>query len=164
MTGGGARGAYQVGVVRALYEIIQEKNKLFEIVTGNSAGSINAVYLAAHAENWDIATENLMELWKRIKPQNIYDLRGTTISDLGLKWLGGTVFGGLTEKGGHMNYLLDTQPLGQPALGWQAFARLMEGLPMPVFALGGLAATDMEDARDAGAHGIAAIRGLWGQV
>ena len=53
---------------------------------------------------------------------------------------------------------------GQPALGWQAFARLVEGLPMPVFALGGLAATDMEDARDAGAHGIAAIRGLWGQV
>ena len=52
----------------------------------------------------------------------------------------------------------------RPALGWQAFARLMEGLPMPVFALGGLAATDMEDARDAGAHGIAAIRGLWGQV
>ena len=53
---------------------------------------------------------------------------------------------------------------GQPALGWQAFARLVEGLPMPVFALGGLAAPDMEDARDAGAHGIAAIRGLWGQV
>ncbi|MDX9885795.1 Nudix family hydrolase [Thauera sp.] len=53
---------------------------------------------------------------------------------------------------------------GQPALGWQAFARLVEGLPMPVLALGGLVETDMAHARDAGAHGIAAIRGLWGQV
>lgn len=53
---------------------------------------------------------------------------------------------------------------GQPALGWPAFARLVEGLPMPVLALGGLSAADMMRARDAGAHGIAAIRGLWGQA
>ena len=51
---------------------------------------------------------------------------------------------------------------GQPALGWGAFARLVAGLPMPVLALGGLAESDMAHARDAGAHGIAAIRGLWG--
>jgi NTE family protein len=128
MTGGGARGAYQVGVVRALYEIINQKNKLFEVITGNSAGSINAVYLAAHAENWDIATENLIELWKRIKPQNIYDLRGSTISDLGLKWLGGTVFGGLTEKGSHMNYLLDTKPLRNLAHREVDFADIKKNL------------------------------------
>lgn len=50
---------------------------------------------------------------------------------------------------------------GQPALGWQAFAALAEGLPMPIFALGGLVEADMERAREAGAHGIAAIRGVW---
>ncbi len=50
---------------------------------------------------------------------------------------------------------------GQPALGWPAFAALAEGLPMPVFALGGLAEEDMERAREAGAHGIAGIRGIW---
>lgn len=50
---------------------------------------------------------------------------------------------------------------GQPALGWPAFTVLAEGLPMPVFALGGLGESDMERARDAGAHGIAAIRGAW---
>ena len=53
---------------------------------------------------------------------------------------------------------------GQPALGWPAFERLVAGLPMPVFALGGLAPADMARARDAGAHGIAAIRGLWEQA
>lgn len=50
---------------------------------------------------------------------------------------------------------------GQPALGWPAFAALAEGRPMPVFALGGLEEADMERAREAGAHGIAGIRGIW---
>ena len=53
---------------------------------------------------------------------------------------------------------------GQPALGWPAFSCLVEGLPMPVLALGGLVEADMVRARDAGAHGIAAIRGLWGSA
>ena len=42
-----------------------------------------------------------------------------------------------------------------------AAAATAAGLPLPVFALGGLAADDMERARDAGAHGIAAIRAIW---
>lgn len=50
---------------------------------------------------------------------------------------------------------------GQPALGWEAFAGVAAGLPMPVLALGGLRESDMARARDAGAHGIAAIRGVW---
>ncbi|NMG73570.1 Nudix family hydrolase [Aromatoleum diolicum] len=50
---------------------------------------------------------------------------------------------------------------GQATLGWGGFGELVRGLPMPVFALGGLARADMDDARDAGAHGVAAIRGSW---
>ena len=52
---------------------------------------------------------------------------------------------------------------GQPALGWERFAELVSGLPMPVLALGGLRCADMERARAAGAHGIAAIRASWDQ-
>lgn len=50
---------------------------------------------------------------------------------------------------------------GQAGLGWARFAELAAGLPLPVFALGGLGAADMAAARDAGAHGIAGIRGIW---
>ncbi len=46
-------------------------------------------------------------------------------------------------------------------MGWERFSELAAGLPLPVFALGGLAEPDMEIARDAGGHGIAAIRGAW---
>lgn len=54
----------------------------------------------------------------------------------------------------------DSHP-GEPTLGWGDFRALSEGLPMPVLALGGLKPDDMETARDAGAHGIAGIRGIW---
>lgn len=111
MTGGGARAAYQVGVVRAIYEILKKDQNLFDVITGNSAGAINSTYLAANAKDWDVATANLMALWKRIKPQNIYDLRARTVSELGMKWLSGTFLGGLTSKGSEINHLLDTEPL-----------------------------------------------------
>jgi 8-oxo-dGTP diphosphatase len=50
---------------------------------------------------------------------------------------------------------------GQAGMGWEGFAALAAALPMPVLALGGLQAGDMTAARAAGAHGIAAIRGVW---
>ena len=51
---------------------------------------------------------------------------------------------------------------GQPGIGWDAFARLREGVSLPIYAIGGLGAGDLEEARRHGAQGIAAIRGLWG--
>jgi len=50
---------------------------------------------------------------------------------------------------------------GRAAIGWARFAELAAGLPLPVYALGGLDRADIDAAREAGAHGIAAIRGSW---
>jgi 8-oxo-dGTP diphosphatase len=50
---------------------------------------------------------------------------------------------------------------GAPCLGWARFAELVERLPLPVFAIGGLSPLDLEDAWAAGAQGIAAISSLW---
>lgn len=50
---------------------------------------------------------------------------------------------------------------GQPGLGWARFARLREGVSLPIYALGGLGLDDMATARAHGAQGIAAIRALW---
>lgn len=49
----------------------------------------------------------------------------------------------------------------QPGIGWPAFAQLAHGLPMPVYALGGVTRADLDAARAANAHGIAGIRGCW---
>ena len=53
-----------------------------------------------------------------------------------------------------------THPAAHP-LGWSRFAALVDPIPLPVYALGGLAPTDLSDAIRHGAQGIAAIRGLW---
>ena len=50
---------------------------------------------------------------------------------------------------------------GRAAMGWKVLAGMIENYPLPVFALGGLRPADMESARLAGAHGIAAIRAAW---
>jgi 8-oxo-dGTP diphosphatase len=53
-----------------------------------------------------------------------------------------------------------THPQAQ-ALGWSDFAALIDPIPLPVYALGGLTPTDLTDAIGHGAQGIAAIGGLW---
>jgi 8-oxo-dGTP diphosphatase len=50
---------------------------------------------------------------------------------------------------------------GATKLGWRTFAELSHGLPLPIFALGGLRTADFDDARSNGAHGIAMLRGAW---
>lgn len=50
---------------------------------------------------------------------------------------------------------------GVKPLGWERFAALIEGTTIPVYAIGGLARADLEDAWRAGAHGVAMIRGAW---
>ncbi len=113
LTGGGARASYQVGALRALYEIMQQDKNMFEVVTGNSAGAINAIYVAAHAHDWDVATGQLWDLWKNLTPQDVFDLVSVSIGKIGSRWLTGTMFGGLKSEGTSVNYLLDTSPLRQ---------------------------------------------------
>jgi 8-oxo-dGTP diphosphatase len=48
-----------------------------------------------------------------------------------------------------------------PGIGWDGFAALVAGLPLPVYAIGGLNPDDLEAAWKAGAQGVAGIRGLW---
>ena len=51
---------------------------------------------------------------------------------------------------------------GATPLGWQQFARLIGDYPLPVYALGGMRAADLEQAWSCGAHGVAMVRGAWG--
>ncbi|WP_460824061.1 thiamine phosphate synthase [Lysobacter olei] len=51
---------------------------------------------------------------------------------------------------------------GDPGIGWEAFARLREAVSLPLYAIGGLGAADLPEARRHGAQGVAAIRAWWG--
>lgn len=113
LTGGGARASYQVGALRAMTEIFQEEKLSVNLdyLTGTSAGAINATYIAAKAENFDHATKGLINLWKGLSPDRVYKTNTLSLGTIGAKWITGSLFGGLTQKGAKINYLLNNAPL-----------------------------------------------------
>src|SRR5574339_954125 len=73
LTGGGARAAYQVGVVKAVRDLLGNPAKNpFPIVCGTSAGAINAATLAVFADNFSRAVANLLEVWEHMRCEHIY--------------------------------------------------------------------------------------------
>ncbi|MEH6822550.1 MAG: patatin-like phospholipase family protein [Motiliproteus sp.] len=73
LSGGGARAAYQVGVLKAVAEILPANHpNPFPIICGTSAGAINALTLACHAGNFREAVIDLEALWQQLTPEQIY--------------------------------------------------------------------------------------------
>ncbi|MBO9668522.1 MAG: patatin-like phospholipase family protein [Bdellovibrio sp.] len=112
LSGGGARGAYQVGVLSALYEISLSSGVplKFDFLSGVSAGAINASSLASNCDDMKIATQSLAKLWSEISFEQVFSTDSLTMGKIGLQWLkelsmGG--FAGTTPGRG----LLDTTPL-----------------------------------------------------
>jgi len=89
LTGGGARAAYQVGVVKAVRDILGNPVKNpFPIVCGTSAGAINAATLAVFADNFSRGVANLLEVWENMKCEHIYRTDPWHIMRTGARWLG----------------------------------------------------------------------------
>ena len=64
LSGGGARAAYQVGVLKAIHNILPKGHyNPFDIISGTSAGAINGVALASYAENYRIGIRHLERIW-----------------------------------------------------------------------------------------------------
>nr|WP_232220352.1 patatin-like phospholipase family protein [Legionella tunisiensis] len=69
LAGGGARGAYQAGVLKAIGHILQVKKLPFEMISGVSVGSINAAILAEQAHDFPAGLEKLEAIWSEIHCQ-----------------------------------------------------------------------------------------------
>ena len=73
LSGGGARAAYQVGVLKAIQKIVpRDTVNPFDIIAGTSAGAINGVALASYAENYRIGIRHLERIWSNFSPEQIY--------------------------------------------------------------------------------------------
>lgn len=86
LSGGGARAAYQVGVLSALAEEAPEL--AMPIVTGVSAGAINTVYLASHRGPFAHAVSDLREQWGRLTTGSVYAVRPMNLGRAVLRWIG----------------------------------------------------------------------------
>lgn len=92
LSGGGARGAYAVGVVQAMVEILglsAEDASPFDIYSGTSVGSINAAYLAANAHQGHMGVHELRRIWSELGVNTHLQMRNESI---GLRGLTGSWF------------------------------------------------------------------------
>lgn len=77
LSGGGARGAYQVGVLKAIADMHpKDSQNPFSIISGTSAGAVNAVALAASANNFRLAVKKVEKIWSTIHVHRVYKAGG----------------------------------------------------------------------------------------
>jgi NTE family protein len=110
LSGGGARAAYQVGVLRAVSELLPDKDRNpFPILCGTSAGSLNAAALACLANDFGGAVSRLDQVWGNFHAGQVYRADPLGICLSGARWLSALMFGWL---GRHPpRSLLDNTPL-----------------------------------------------------
>jgi NTE family protein len=111
LSGGGARGAYQVGALQGLLELgAIGASERFDILVGSSAGAINAAMLAAHVSQPRQAVDSLIEVWGEIQPQDVFRTDLRSLGGIGARWVRDLTFGGLSRRASPKS-LLDTAPL-----------------------------------------------------
>ncbi|MBN7821447.1 patatin-like phospholipase family protein [Bowmanella yangjiangensis] len=112
LTGGGARAAYQIGVLKAITQLLPRNHSLpFPIICGTSAGAINATALACFASCYHLGVRKLEWVWKSFHPQQVYQ---SDILPL-FSYLAANQLQMLrvSNNGGRPSSLLNNQPLRQ---------------------------------------------------
>lgn len=110
LTGGGARAAYQVGVLRGIASRLPETR--FDIITGVSAGAINAVFLASRPGPLRATVDELTDLWKNVHVEDVFRVDLPSLAKHFLQWGLRLVSGG-SRVGPPVKGLVDTAPLGR---------------------------------------------------
>ena len=118
LTGGGARAAYQVGVLEAIADIrlacgAQTQPNPFPIITGTSAGAINAAALACGTDNFDATVRMLASTWRDFHAHDVYRADHLSMLRYGATWVTLLSLGWLLAKFRRIKpkSLLDNTPL-----------------------------------------------------
>ena len=127
LSGGGARAAYQVGVLKALAEILpKDASNPFPIVCGTSAGAINAAALAIFAAQFREAVWRLVHVWGNFHTHQVFrsDFKGLSAS--AMHWMAALTLGGL----GKFNpvSLLDRAPLEELLTQYLPFDQIQHSI------------------------------------
>lgn len=100
LSGGGARGAFQAGVLRALFEICRDAGNFapFQNIIGVSAGAINAAYLASEIDNIDRATDNMCGMWRKLTSEEVFRTDYLTVGRTAWRLARAVSLGGFSSK------------------------------------------------------------------
>lgn len=108
LSGGGARGAYQVGVLQYLAR--EFPSAIPEILTGVSAGAINAAFIASRQEPFVEKLDELAEMWSNLRIEEVFRVDGRDLMWRALRWSGRLVSGGKSPLPPAKS-MVDTKPL-----------------------------------------------------
>lgn len=93
LTGGGARAAYQVGVLEAIADIrraagpaLTGTGNPFQVITGTSAGAINAAALACGCDDFDYVVGHIAEVWGQFRAEQVYRADSLSVIGSGTRW------------------------------------------------------------------------------
>jgi len=109
LPGGGARGAYQVGVLKAIGELLTNQANPFPVICGTSAGAINAAVLASHAHEFRAGVERLEHFWRSMHCERVYRTDAWTVFKSGMRFALTLLSGGLIPA--NPRAFLDNTPL-----------------------------------------------------
>ena len=126
LSGGGARAAYQVGVLMAIADLVPRGTRNpFPIISGTSAGAINAAALAAQAHNYRMAVRGLERVWANITADQVYRTDVYSFAKSIMRWFVTTLVSGSTPV---HSALLDSRPLHKLLSMVVNFQRIQEAL------------------------------------
>jgi NTE family protein len=109
LTGGGARSAYQVGVLLALAEMLPRARNPFQVIVGTSAGAVAASVLAAEAHQWRRAVAGLERVWANFRSGQVFHVDAQHMMRAGAHWVLALISGGLVLS--PPRSMLDNSPL-----------------------------------------------------
>ena len=110
LSGGGARAAYQAGVLRGIARILgRDAVSPFPIISGTSAGAINAATLAVHADDFRRGVARLLRWWRSVTVESVYRADLRSLSAHGFRFLGSLV--GAARAPGGAASMFDNAPL-----------------------------------------------------
>lgn len=146
LTGGGARSAYQVGVLKALADLLPARSRCpFPIVTGTSAGAVSAAVLAADPLRFRAAVHNLERVWRGFHVNQVFRSDSLSVLRSGLHWLLALLSGGFLVR--PPRSLLDNTPLRELLARRVDFARIAAAVHAGAIDALALSATGYSSAR-----------------
>lgn len=149
LTGGGARGAYQAGVLHGIADICATTglNNPFNIITGCSAGSINAAYLAANLHRQKDAAADLATFWSRLSTREIFKTDVFSLSEVASRLVSDIALGGMRKKK-KARSLLNTNPLKELVGRYVKFSQIRENINAGYLDALTVTATDYENSEN----------------
>ncbi len=127
LPGGGARGAFQAGVLKAIAELVPKgAPNPFAVISGTSAGAINSVVLASRARRFQVAVAELERVWGNFRCHQVYRTGHLTMVIGILHWLTAIISGGLLV--GAPRCLLDNSPLRELLSRNIRFSRIQDAI------------------------------------